>query len=194
MTNNSGNITFIRKMQQQNGMTFIEVLIALVILVTGILGAVALQAVAKKSSFDSMQRSLASSLAQDIIERMRGGNSNRLDRYTVGSPFGAGGAGTKIDCAVLLPGGCTSAQVTSNDLYEWEQSLIGTSTKNVTSNVGGLVNGVGCINVVGNTVTVVVSWQGRTELSDGASSTTGVAACGTLGNKRRQVVVNAFIL
>jgi type IV pilus assembly protein PilV len=34
-----------------------------------------MQAVAQKSSFDAMQRSIASSLAQDIIERMRN-NSN----------------------------------------------------------------------------------------------------------------------
>jgi type IV pilus assembly protein PilV len=196
MTNNSDSITFIRKIQQQNGMTFIEVLIALVILVTGILGAVALQAVAKKSSFDSMQRSLASSLAQDIIERMRGGNSNLLNRYTVGSPFGAGGAGTQIDCAVLLPIGCTSAQVASNDLYEWEQTLIGSGTKNVTSNIGGLVNGVGCINVVGNRVSVTISWQGRTDVADGGNSATGNATCDVSGKgkKRRQVVVSAFIL
>ena len=53
-------------------MTFIEVLIALVILIMGILGAVAMQATAKKGSFDAMQRSVASALAQDIIERMRG--------------------------------------------------------------------------------------------------------------------------
>lgn len=192
MTNNSSNITFIRKMQQQNGMTFIEVLIALVILVTGILGAVALQAVAKKSSFDSMQRSLASSLAQDIIERMRGNNSNNINLYQVGSPFGGGAAVAAVNCAVLA-NNCTPAEMTFHDLFEWEQSLIGTGTKNGLLNVGGLVDGVGCISVNGNTVTVAISWQGRTKLADGANSATGVA-CGTIGNKRRQVVVNAFIL
>ena len=65
---------------KQKGMTFIEVLIALVIMVTGILGAVAMQATAKKGSFDAMQRSLASSLAQDIIERMRSNNAT-LTRF-----------------------------------------------------------------------------------------------------------------
>ena len=42
---------FSSKRKKQSGMTFLEVLIALVILVTGILGAVALQVVAKKSIF-----------------------------------------------------------------------------------------------------------------------------------------------
>ena len=59
-------------------MTFIEVLIALVILIMGILGAVAMQATAKKGSFDAMQRSVASALAQDIIERMRGNDATAL--------------------------------------------------------------------------------------------------------------------
>jgi len=178
---------------KQRGMTFLEVLIALVILVTGILGAVALQAVAKKSSFDSMQRSLASSLAQDIIERMRGNSSNNINLYQVGSPFGAGNAVAAVNCAVLA-NNCTPAQMTFYDLFEWEQSLIGAGTKNGLLNVGGLVNGVGCISVNGNSVTVAISWEGRTKLADGGNSTTGDSSCGSSGKKRRQVVVNAFIL
>ncbi len=173
-------------------MTFLEVLIAVVILVTGILGAVALQAVAKKSSFDSMQRSLASGLAQDIIERMRGNNSTVLNLYQVGSPFGGGDAEADVNCS-LLASNCASGQIALYDLFEWEQSLIGSGTKYGESPVGGLVDGIGCISVIGNSVTVAISWQGRTELADAATSLTGVA-CGTSGNKRRQVVVNAFIL
>ena len=64
--------------KSQKGMTFIEVLVALLILVTGILGAVAMQATAKKGSFDAMQRSVASALAQDILERMRSNDSTAL--------------------------------------------------------------------------------------------------------------------
>ena len=184
---------FSRKNQQ--GMSFLEVLIALVILVIGILGAVGLQAVAMKSSFDSMQRSLASSLAQDIVDRMRGNNSNNITLYQVNSPFGDGDAIATVNCA-LLASNCTPAQLTFHDLFEWEQSLMGAGTKYGTSKVGGLVNGVGCISVVGNRVTVVISWQGRTALTDGASSASGDASCGATDNnsKRRQVVVNAFIL
>ena len=72
--------------------------------------------------------------------------------------------------------------------------MIGTGTKNGLLNVGGLVDGIGCISVNGNRVTVVVSWQGRTGLADGGLSTTGVADCGASGNKRRQVVVNGFVI
>ena len=57
--------------RKHQGMTLIEVMVALIILVLGILGAVGMQATAKQGSFDAMQRSIASSLAQDIVERMR---------------------------------------------------------------------------------------------------------------------------
>lgn len=177
---------------KQQGLTFLEVLIAVVILVTGILGAVAMQASAKQASFDAMQRSLASSLAQDIIERMRGNNANNIALYQVGSPFGAGDVVAAVDCSVLA-NNCNSNQIAFHDLFEWEQALIGSGTKNGDLNVGGLIDGVGCINVNGNRVVVAISWQGKTELADGASSTTGVA-CGTSGKNRRQVVINAFIM
>jgi len=186
------NTLFSSKRKLQSGMTFLEVLIALVILVTGILGAVALQAVAKKSSFDTMQRSLASSLAQDIIERMRGNDSTNITAYQVGSPYGAGSP-APTDCNQLA-NNCSSDDITAHDLYEWEQSLIGTGTTIGLLNVGGLVDGVGCITVVDNAVTVAISWQGRTKLADGASSSSGDTLCGTAGDKRRQVVVNAFVL
>ncbi|MCP4320327.1 MAG: hypothetical protein GY787_00395 [Alteromonadales bacterium] len=71
--------------------------------------------------------------------------------------------------------------------------MIGSNTKNGDLNVGGLIDGVGCISVNGNRVVVAISWQGKTELADGASSTKGVA-CGTKGKNRRQVVINAFIM
>ena len=178
--------------KNQKGVTFLEVLIAMVILVTGILGAVAMQATAKQSSFDAMQRSLASSLAQDIVERMRN-NSNNIGLYEVGSPFGDGDV--KAQKCSRVNSNCAPAQIRQNDLFEWEQALIGSGTKNIAlgKDVGGLIGGTGCIDVTGNRVTIVVSWQGRTNISDGAKASTGVA-CGTTGKKSRQVVVNAFIL
>ncbi|PCI60071.1 MAG: type IV pilus modification protein PilV [Gammaproteobacteria bacterium] len=184
-----------KQARKQVGMTFIEVLVALVILVTGILGAVAMQAAAKKGSFDAMQRSLASSLAQDIIERMRT-NDSTVTTSVLGSYAGTGyGAknlttpSIRCDSAVAL---CTSAQRVTNDLYEWEQLLMGTEVKSATAaNVGGLSGAQGCIAVSSNSVTVAISWQGRTATADGAS--TRSVKCGTSGSKRRQVIIQAFI-
>ena len=174
---------------KQVGMTFIEVLIALFIMVTGILGAVAMQATAKKGSFDAMQRSLASALAQDIVERMRGNDSTTLALYAANSPYGSGKIASAPTCnsAAAL---CTSTQMVTYDLYGWEQSLMGAGAISGANNVGGLVGGIGCVSVNGNEVTVVVTWQGKAKYADANKA----AGCGTASNTRRQVVIDAFII
>jgi len=183
--------------RKQFGMTFIEVLVALVILVTGILGAVAMQATAKQGSFDAMQRSLASSLTQDIIERMRT-NDATASATNVLSSYAGTGYGTKnlaapsIRCDAI-GSLCTSAQRVANDLYEWEQTLKGSDVKSSdASNVGGLTGAQGCITIVNNSATVAISWQGRTATSDGAANN-AIMKCGTSGSKRRQILIQAFI-
>jgi len=187
MLKNTVSFTFHKK--KQKGMTFIEVLIAVVIMVTGILGAVAMQATAKQGSFDAMQRSLASSIAQDIVERMRGNDRTTLALYAANSPYGSGKIVSPPTCnsAANL---CTPVQMVTHDLYGWEQSLMGAGATNAGNNVGGLVNGIGCLTVNGNAVTVVITWQSKAEYTD-ANLANG---CGTSSNTRRQVVVDAFVL
>lgn len=166
--------------RNQHGMTFIEVLVALFIIVTGILGAVAMQASAKKASFDAMQRSLASSLVQDIIERMRNNDPTALAAYV--GEYGDGDSPAQV-CDQDNP--CSAAQLTVSDVNEWDQALFGA---NVTNNAGGLNSATGCIAVAANQVTVTVSWEGREETSIG-----GAVNCGTANNKRRQISVQVFI-
>lgn len=173
----------------QRGMTFLEVLIALVIMVTGILGAVAMQVTAKQGSFDAMQRSLASSLAQDIIAKIRASDPTNLAAY-VADDYGV----TLNDLPSLRcaqPNAlCTPAQMVTNDIYEWELALVGGDVTSEGKNRGGLIGGQGCIFQNGNALTVVVSWQGRNEIKDSKKSD----GCGAASKKRRQVVVQAFII
>ena len=189
-------------LSQQKGMTFIEVLIALVVLVTGILGAVAMQASAKKGSFDAMQRSVASALAQDIVNRMRVNDPTNLDDYE-GNAFGTGvikaGDVTKCDDPVTT---CTSAQLAISDLYYWEQALMGADVKSGTNNVGGLSGAVGCIEhdtvtvngITNNEVMVIISWQGRTELADGAVDADKKCGASGADSTRRQIVIETRII
>jgi len=185
-------------MNSVKGMTFLEVLIALVILVTGILGAVAMQAVAKKSSFDAMQRSVASSLAQDIISRIRVNDPSTLVNYK-GTTFGSGALSLIKSCNTSNAL-CSDAELAQNDLYLWEQALMGADVKAGTTNKGGLVGARGCIShatvttngITRNLMTVVISWQGRVIINDAYSGSAN--ACGTAGDKRRQIVVEALII
>ena len=174
---------------KQRGMTFIEVLVASIIMVTGIFGSVAMQATAKQSSFDAMQRSLASSLAQDLIEKMRGNKESNLSLYAAKSPYGTGKIGSAPTCnsSSTL---CTSTQMVTHDLFGWEQALMGATVKNENNNVGGFVGGIGCVSVNGQAVTVVITWQGRIQSVDGNKA----ANCGSSASTRRQIVVSAFII
>ena len=169
-------------------MTFIEVLIALFILVTGILGAVAMQSTAKQGSFDAMQRSLASSLAQDIIERMRNNSAAPAVLTSYNGTYSILQAAPAQRCNTPAAN-CNNAQIRINDLFEWTQALIGGDSTLAGASVGGLTNAVGCINHANQIVTVVISWEGRTETEDGAA----VNACGTSSDKRRQMSLTAFI-
>tara|TARA_R110000803_G_scaffold149508_2_gene214891 strand:- start:15322 stop:15885 length:564 start_codon:yes stop_codon:yes gene_type:complete len=175
------------KFSLNKGMTFIEVLIAVFILVTGILGAVAMQATAKKGSFDAMQRSVASALAQDIIERMRSNNPAALAGYAATNYGEALDALPEKRCNTLA-GVCSSVEMVINDKYEWEMSLMGADVVNDGNNIAGLTGVRGCISQAENAVTVVISWEGRTEIFDAKKN-----SCGTAGSKRRQVIVEAFI-
>ncbi|GAA5138689.1 type IV pilus modification protein PilV [Thalassotalea piscium] len=176
------------KKSQQNGMTFIEVLIALVIMVTGILGAVAMQATAKKGSFDAMQRALASGLAQDILERMRSNDATTLASYA-GTDYGAALNAVPASRCSSPATICTAAEMVTNDQYEWELALMGADVLQGTKKVGGLTGARGCITVASiNQVTVTISWQGRTNITDSSTGT-----CGTSGKKRRQITIEAFI-
>lgn len=170
-----------------NGLTFIEVLVAVFILVTGILGAVAMQASAKKGSFDAMQRSVASALAQDIIERMRSNDPSALAGYAR-TDYGETLDDVPDERCNTLAGICSAAEMVINDRYEWELSLMGADVVNDGNNLAGLVGVRGCISQNLNAVTVVISWEGRTEIADAVKDD-----CGTAGDKRRQLIVEAFI-
>ena len=113
----------------KNGFTFIEVLVALFILVTGILGAVAMQASAKKGSFDAMQRSVASALAQDIIERMRSNDASVLADYAR-SNYGEALNSVPTKRCNTLAQLCNATEMSINDQYEWEMSLMGADVVN----------------------------------------------------------------
>jgi len=174
-------------LKKSNGMTFIEVLIAWFIMVTGILGAVAMQTMAKQGSFDAMQRSLASSLAQDIVERMRSNDATALADY-VGIDYGAELNDEPINRCKTSDGLCSTVELATNDKYEWESALMGADVKNDDNNAGGLTDTRACVSVNNNAVTVVITWQGRVEIADGSTE-----GCGGTGSKRRQVLIEAFL-
>lgn len=172
----------------QNGMTLIEVLVALFVLVTGVLGAVAMQTTAKKGSFDALQRSLASSLAQDIVERMRNNDADATILEGYEGTYGGSAATEPTPACNSEANACTPAQLRAYDIYEWTELLRGADAKIGGNNAGGLINALGCITHANQIVTVTIVWDGKVDSSDGGGGT-----CGTSSASRRKIELTTYM-
>ena len=104
---------------RQRGFTLLEVLIAVVILSIGLLGLAGLQAAGLRNNQHSYFRSQSVLLASDIADRMRA----NLPGVQNGSYDQAAGAAATAKPACTTITGCTSADMASNDLSEWNQDI-----------------------------------------------------------------------
>lgn len=94
------------RVRQQSGMTLIEVMISVLILVIGMLGLAAMQLQSVKFNESAKWRSQATFLAYDIVERIRA-NKDDVAQYGIGAGASA-------------PGG---TDVLSVDKREWLEQL-----------------------------------------------------------------------
>lgn len=170
---------------QQKGLSLIEVMVSLVILVVGLIGIFNLHIIAKRGSFESFQQTQATYLANDIINRMklnRSQLSSYADTYT--------GAKTAVkSCQINI---CTTAETLLWDQYQWDQSLIGAAEQVGGQNVGGLDSPIACITESAGVVSVVIAWRGIREMS--ASSIAETDCGSTLGKRRRVFALSTMIL
>ncbi|GAB3280569.1 hypothetical protein GCM10027297_18720 [Parahaliea aestuarii] len=192
-------------MRAGGGFTLIEVLIAFVILSIGLLGIVSLQALSKVSQHQSMQRTRAVTVADDLLERIRA-NPQGMTTYTAGSVV-YGGSTLSAPAANCNTASCTTVELATHDLWEFEQALDGAGETVVsggaTRSVGGLVQPQACIVFTpdsGKTNTgilnIIVQWRGLEETTDAVVA--GGRTCGgaSAGNdrSRRQVIVSSYIV
>jgi type IV pilus assembly protein PilV len=131
----------------QRGVGLIEVLIALVVLAVGALAIISMQITGKQANYDAVQRTTASQLASDLVERIR---SNPLGSggYLTGALIG-GGTLAAPDPSCVDGDSCAPAELATADLYDWELQLDGqTETRTVggtTTQTGGLVEPRACL-------------------------------------------------
>jgi type IV pilus assembly protein PilV len=138
---------------KDKGFSLIEVLIAVVVLAFGLFGLAALQATVQRSGVESVQRSQALLLLQDLVSRIKANGANAAD-YVVNYV----GTGDALDCSPPL-------SVAEQDLCEWRNALKGTAEKRADStNIGGVIGGRGCVEVADAgpplTLRITVAWQG----------------------------------
>ena len=102
-------------LQRQHGFTLLEVLVALLVVSIGLLGLAALMTTSLKNNQGASQRSQATWLAYDILDRMRA----NLTQATAGGYTITQGSSTP-SCPANPN---TSSAVASCDLSQWEGEL-----------------------------------------------------------------------
>jgi type IV pilus assembly protein PilV len=106
----------------QQGFSILEVLISLVVLSVGLIGASAVQVSTLKFTQVSQQRSTASQQLLTITEKMRSNLAGvRAGSYAFAFPYAA--IPGSIPAAVACPVGCTAAQIAQRDLNTWQNEL-----------------------------------------------------------------------
>jgi type IV pilus assembly protein PilV len=191
--------------RKQRGFNLIEVLISSFILAFGLLGLAGMQSTAIKLNIERQQRTLASSLASDIANRMQ---LNQAWLMTAGNSYEIESLAAE---SLALPtcvssGGvfdsCSGSEIKDNDLYEWKQKLLGGEVNVGGGGSQGLVGADACIAVSDDAVTngevaeIVISWFSTLKSKDAASeesSTSLRATCGTASSSRRQVSIITYI-
>jgi type IV pilus assembly protein PilV len=185
--------------RRQRGFNLIEVMVSVLVMSLGIVGMAGTQITAKRVGHEAVQRTTASNLALDILERIRA-NPQVLSNY---ASSGLGGSTISTEpspnCSDSGSEKCTAAQLAAHDLWEWEQAIDGASAvRDVGGSdvfVGGLIQPTACITVGGGTVTVAVAWKGYQILSNPTSHACGSGAgkYGSGDDQRQVLVMNTFV-
>lgn len=132
--------------KHQQGLTLIEVLIAMLILAVGLLGMASLQVRAVSDTSNSSLRSIAIFYANDMADRIRanpaGEKNNLYNNATGGSK--------KENCLKVI--GCDSSDMATHDKWEWGDNV-----------EKALPAGVGKISKNGDMYTVTVEWSSRVQ-------------------------------
>lgn len=146
------------------GFSMIEVLVSLLIIAIGVLGAVALQTRAVQSGMESYQRTQALIFVEDMVARMK--NNKKL----VSTCYAAVGRGTPgyVGSGVSsAPSGCNA--LADDDIEAWHDLLLGAAETMGANDqaVGGILNARGCIDplVANGEYRVSVAWQGLSKIS-----------------------------
>lgn len=130
--------------RRERGFTLIEVLVTVIVLAIGLLGLAALQFSGLRYTHSAYQRSQATILTNDIIDRMR---VNRTVAESGGYVIGIGDNPGSVSCTGA-GASCDPGTLAGADLFEWKQSIEAV-----------LPAGDGAVAQDGATFTVTVQWD-----------------------------------
>lgn len=166
---------------RQSGIGLIEVLVTVFILAIGLLGIAGTQLMSKRANYEATQRTTATLLANDILERMRANSAPTAADASMLSEYVASGGslgGGSITVEPAAPAAGDTSAIMLRDLWEWERAIDGATetreTGGVAENTGGLVSPTACLfttvpagsPVQSGQYMVAIAWRGTTKLTD----------------------------
>lgn len=110
----------------QRGFTLVEVLVAIVILSIGILGAVGMQVTAIRMNKEVRFQATALSLAKELAEKMRGNKDVAIQTTSAANPYLLSVTLAPSDSVSLSSTNCYTSQCTTAldvakwDIYDWQ--------------------------------------------------------------------------
>ncbi|MCG8433342.1 MAG: type IV pilus modification protein PilV [Gammaproteobacteria bacterium] len=165
-----------RETNPQSGFSLLEVLVAMMVITTGLLGTAALYVTTLKATGQAANRSKAIMHAIDIANRIRANTEAGTD-YAIGFDSDITGYNTNCNgtAADPDPANCTASNIARDDVFHWKQSLMAVidqnengiaDTSETQNNPAGLPNGRGQIEFTGGATLsetdvylISVSWQ-----------------------------------
>jgi len=186
------------KRHRQSGFSLLELLIALIVFSLGLLAVAGLQTVSKQSNYESIQRTVASQVANGLLEDIRT-NGGGIATYTGSGDIGGGSRGAQPAPNCGVGAECNPTQKAAFDLWFWEQSLDGSLETAGGANAGGLVLPTLCVagpaGGGAGIYRVTVVWRGSASLVNQGNNPCG-AASGNYGDQnslRRIVQIPTYI-
>jgi type IV pilus assembly protein PilV len=146
-------------MNSQRGTSLIEVLVTMVILAFGLLGAAGLQARLQLADMEAYQRAQALILVDDIASRIATNRANSAAYVT--------GAGNPLGSGMACPTPSTTATLQQIDAAQWCNALQGVAEV-AGANIGAMLGARGCVESISTTTKeylVTVAWQGMAPIS-----------------------------
>jgi len=192
--------------RRARGFALIEVMVTVLVITFGLISLAGLQLATKSGGNTSYQRTLALTVANEMLERINL-NASQASAYHTGLATGLGRASLGAigkDCASNV-NSCTPAEMAAWDLWNWERRLDGAGILDAGNNdASGLLEALGCVVFTADgagspnsgQVRVIVSWRSLTDTTDAATAanvTCGAVATGTDAG-RQQVVLNGYVV
>ena len=179
--------------RKQAGFTLVEILVALLIVLVGLMGGAGLIARSVQQEVEAFQRLQALNLLQDMVSRI---NANRL----VVTCYSAGTNGLVLGHGASMPPACAQGsaeqrETADNDLAQWSAALLGAAQQNESDeSIGAMLGARGCVEQIDAATRqyrVSVAWQGLSETSAPADG----LSCGKnqYGNEKQRRIVTALV-